>query len=132
MVSLAISDVERASSVPAGTTEEHQVSQIYTPLPPAPPTQPEVRDIKVEEDVRASVSHAAPAPTFYWWVDALIIAVIIVAVYGLVLAASRWTAPLTPNTQIDLSPSALPLYAGFSTLRMALGYILSLVFSLVY
>ena len=48
------------------------------------------------------------------------------------LAASRWAAPLTPSTHIDTSPRSLPLYAGLSTLRMALAYLLSLGFSLVY
>ncbi|HEV7127347.1 MAG TPA: ABC transporter permease subunit, partial [Ktedonobacterales bacterium] len=44
----------------------------------------------------------------------------------------RWAAPLTPSTHIDLSPAALPGYAGLSTLRMALAYLLSLAFSLAY
>jgi NitT/TauT family transport system permease protein len=39
---------------------------------------------------------------------------------------------MTPEVEIDLSPSALPGYAGLSTLRMALAYLLSLTFSLVY
>ena len=108
------------------------MGQIYTPLPPAPPPAPEASDIKEVSKATALRSASSPAPTFVWWVDALLIAVIVVAVYGLILAASRWAAPLTPNTHIDLSPIALPLYAGFSTLRMALGYILALVFSLVY
>ena len=34
--------------------------------------------------------------------------------------------------QIDLSFTALPAYAGYSLLRMMLGYLLSLVFTLVY
>jgi NitT/TauT family transport system permease protein len=49
-----------------------------------------------------------------------------------VLAASRWAAPLTPSPHIDTSPRSLPLYAGLSTLRMALAYLLALAFSLVY
>ena len=50
----------------------------------------------------------------------------------LILAAARWAAPLTPNVSINLSPAVLPLYAGYSLLRMILGYILSLLFTLVY
>jgi NitT/TauT family transport system permease protein len=50
----------------------------------------------------------------------------------LIAAASRWTAPLTPVVSIDLSFTVLPLYAGYSLLRMLLGYILSLVFTLAY
>jgi NitT/TauT family transport system permease protein len=70
--------------------------------------------------------------TSAWWVDSLLVLVIVAAAYGIVVAASRWAAPLTPATHIDLSPSVLPLYAGLSTFRMALAYVLSLVFSLVY
>ncbi len=66
------------------------------------------------------------------WVDVLIVIVVVAAAYGIIVAASRWVAPLTPAAQIDLSPRSLPLYAGLSTLRMALAYLLSLAFSLVY
>ena len=52
--------------------------------------------------------------------------------FGVARAAARWSAPLSPNVRIDTSVSMLPLYAGLSTLRMAIAYILSLVFSLVY
>ena len=75
---------------------------------------------------------AAGAPQFLWWVDVIVIAALVGGAYGLVVAASHWTAPLTPNTEITLSPLALPVYAGLSTLRMALAYVLSLAFSLVY
>ncbi len=67
-----------------------------------------------------------------WWIDSLLVLVIVAAATGIVVAASRWAAPLTPATHIDLAPSVLPLYAGLSTFRMALAYLLSLVFSLVY
>lgn len=69
---------------------------------------------------------------FTWWVDVVLILVIVAAAYGIVVAASRWAAPLTPATQISLAPSALSLYAGLSTFRMAAAYVLSLLFSLVY
>ena len=72
------------------------------------------------------------APQFLWWVDVIVIAALVAVAYGLVIAASHWTAPLTPNTTISLSPLSLPVYAGFSTLRMALAYVLSLAFSLIY
>jgi NitT/TauT family transport system permease protein len=71
-------------------------------------------------------------PSLSWWIDASLLLLLVAAAYGLVVAASRWAAPLTPNAQIDLSFTALPLYAGLSTLRMALAYLLSLAFSLVY
>jgi NitT/TauT family transport system permease protein len=75
---------------------------------------------------------AAGTPQFLWWVDVIVIAALMGVAYGLVIAASHWTAPLTPNTPITLSPLALPVYAGLSTLRMALAYVLSLAFSLIY
>jgi len=65
-------------------------------------------------------------------IDILLLAALLVAIAFLVLAASRWVAPYTPTVRIDLSPVVLPLYAGYSLLRMALGYLLSLIFTLVY
>ncbi len=65
-------------------------------------------------------------------VDVLLILIIIAAITLLVAAASRWTARLNPPVQISLAYSALPAYAGYSLLRMMLGYLLSLVFTLVY
>jgi NitT/TauT family transport system permease protein len=67
-----------------------------------------------------------------WWVDAIIVVIVVAAIFSLIVAASHWVAPLTPTASIDLSPRSLPLYAGLSTLRMALAYVLSLVFTLVY
>src|SRR5215471_18916717 len=68
----------------------------------------------------------------YGSIDVLVALVIIAAITLLVIAASRWTAPLTPSVTIDLSPTTLPAYAGYSLLRMILAYILSLIFTLVY
>jgi NitT/TauT family transport system permease protein len=65
-------------------------------------------------------------------VDLFVVLGLLATFAFLVAAATRWTAPLAPNVSIDLSPTALPLYAGYSLLRMALGYILSLLFTLIY
>ena len=62
----------------------------------------------------------------------LVALVILSAITLIVIAASRWTAPLTPSVHIDLSPTALPIYAGYSLLRMLLAYLLSLIFTFVY
>jgi NitT/TauT family transport system permease protein len=67
-----------------------------------------------------------------WWIDALLLAGLVALVYGIVNAASHWVAPLTPSVTIDLSPRSLPRYAGLSTLRMSIAYLLALVFSLAY
>jgi NitT/TauT family transport system permease protein len=65
-------------------------------------------------------------------IDVLIALVLIGIITLVVVAASRWVAPLTPVVHIDLSPATLPVYAGYSLLRMILGYLLSLIFTLVY
>src|SRR5260370_10644354 len=57
---------------------------------------------------------------------------VVAAITLVVIAAARWPAPLTPAVTIDLSPSVLPVYAGYSLLRMILAYLLSLVFTLIY
>jgi NitT/TauT family transport system permease protein len=87
----------------------------------------------------ASVSEHKPTthrkslrPRRFGVIDLVLILVSLAAITFLVIAASRWSAPLTPTVTIDLSPTALPLYAGYSLLRMILGYLLSLVFTLVY
>ena len=52
--------------------------------------------------------------------------------YGLIALTHYWTAPVHPQTQIDLSPSALPVYALFSVARITIAYALSLALSLIY
>ncbi|GHO83909.1 ABC transporter permease [Dictyobacter formicarum] len=66
------------------------------------------------------------------FIDLGIALVLIAAVSLIIVAASRWTAPLSPTIQIDLSPATLPVYAGYSFLRMLLAYILSLIFTFIY
>ena len=101
------------------------MSQIRTVYPPEATAAP--------APTRGRARAAAPPTPTARWIDALIVVAIVAAVYGLVLAASHWVAPLTPTTApIDLSPRSLPLYAGLSTLRMALAYLLSLAFTLIY
>src|SRR5580693_7450550 len=52
--------------------------------------------------------------------------------YALLSLASYWATPISVETQIDLSPTALPKYAMYSVLRIAIAYLLSLGFTLVY
>ncbi|HEX6799273.1 MAG TPA: ABC transporter permease subunit [Ktedonobacterales bacterium] len=105
------------------------MSQIHTPV--AEDSARAIRPARAATASRAAVAAAAPR-AFARWADVLVVLVLIAAAYGVVAAAMRWAAPLTPSTHISLSPFALPVYAGLSTLRMALAYVLSLVFSLVY
>jgi NitT/TauT family transport system permease protein len=52
--------------------------------------------------------------------------------YGLLSLARYWTAPVNTQTQIDLSPSALPVYALYSVARIGAAYLLSLTVALIY
>jgi NitT/TauT family transport system permease protein len=52
--------------------------------------------------------------------------------YGVVEIARNWLGPFHPQVAISRSPAALPVYAGYSLLRIALAYFFSLIFALVY
>jgi NitT/TauT family transport system permease protein len=52
--------------------------------------------------------------------------------YGLLVVGRTWLGPFTPEVEISRSPLALPAYAGYSLLRIAIAYGLSLAFTLVY
>jgi NitT/TauT family transport system permease protein len=52
--------------------------------------------------------------------------------YALLAVARYWFTPINTQTVIDLRASALPAYAMFSIVRIAIAYAISLVFSIVY
>jgi NitT/TauT family transport system permease protein len=52
--------------------------------------------------------------------------------YGVVQVGHTWLGPSTPHVEISRSIGSLPLYAGYSLLRIALAYILSLLFAVTY
>ncbi|HMK23320.1 MAG TPA: ABC transporter permease subunit, partial [Terriglobales bacterium] len=52
--------------------------------------------------------------------------------YGILVVGRTWLGPFTPSVEISRSPGALPVYAGYSLLRMGTAYLLSLAFTLVY
>jgi NitT/TauT family transport system permease protein len=52
--------------------------------------------------------------------------------YAVLMVGRSWLGPFTPEVAISHSPWALPVYAGYSLLRITLAYILSLAFTLVY
>jgi NitT/TauT family transport system permease protein len=70
--------------------------------------------------------------TWSWLTDVLIFAVGLALLYSLLAIARLWLAPFTPSAQISRSPSALPAYAAYSLLRIAIAYVLSLAFALAY
>jgi NitT/TauT family transport system permease protein len=64
--------------------------------------------------------------------DLVMFAAGIALFYGILLVARTWFGPFTPRVEISRSAWALPLYAGYSLLRISAAYLLSLVFTLVY
>jgi NitT/TauT family transport system permease protein len=52
--------------------------------------------------------------------------------YGVVEVGRNWLGPFTPHVEISRSLSALPVYAGYSLLRITLAYVLSLLFAVTY
>ena len=52
--------------------------------------------------------------------------------YAFLAVARYWFTPVTAQAEIDLRPSALPAYAMFSVMRIAISYLISLVFSVAY
>jgi NitT/TauT family transport system permease protein len=52
--------------------------------------------------------------------------------YGIVEVGRNWLGPFHPQVEISRSLGALPVYAGYSLLRIALAYVLSLLFAVTY
>ncbi|HLX07731.1 MAG TPA: ABC transporter permease subunit [Thermoanaerobaculia bacterium] len=66
------------------------------------------------------------------WADLLMVGFGLALFYGILTLARTWLGPFTPNVVISVHPSALPGYTAYSLLRMAVAYVLSIGFSLVY
>src|SRR5277367_4854016 len=64
--------------------------------------------------------------------DILMFAAAIALFYGVLVVGRTWLGPFTPSVEISRSLWALPAYAGYSLLRIAIAYALSLAFTLVY
>jgi NitT/TauT family transport system permease protein len=64
--------------------------------------------------------------------DLLMFAAALALFYGVITVGRTWLGPFTPSVEISHSPLALPIYAGYSLLRITIAYILSLIFTLVY
>jgi NitT/TauT family transport system permease protein len=64
--------------------------------------------------------------------DAIMFAAAIALFYGVLAVGRTWFAPFTPSVEISRSLWALPVYAGYSLLRITVAYVLSLIFTLVY
>ncbi len=67
-----------------------------------------------------------------WAADAAVFAGLLAILYALFASGRIWFAPFTPVANISSSPRALPLYAAYSFVRIAIAYVLSLWFALGY
>src|SRR5258707_9482039 len=64
--------------------------------------------------------------------DISVFAGILAILYAIVVSGRIWFAPFTPVAHISSRPRALPLYAAYSLVRIAIAYVLSLLFALAY
>jgi NitT/TauT family transport system permease protein len=72
------------------------------------------------------------APRTSRWVDVLILCTLLAAGYGVLHVVTHVNRRAPSGAPLDLRVIRLPLYAAYSTLRMAVAYVISLVFSLAY
>jgi NitT/TauT family transport system permease protein len=64
--------------------------------------------------------------------DVAVFAAVLAGIQGLLVITRYWFGAMTPAAEISRSPRALPLYAFYSVVRIAIAYVLSLLFALVY
>ncbi|MGO9228342.1 MAG: ABC transporter permease [Bryobacteraceae bacterium] len=65
-------------------------------------------------------------------VDALVFAAVLAAIYAVLATVKYWMGVVTPAAHISRSPTALPVYAFYSLVRMGVAYVLSLAFAVAY
>ena len=73
-----------------------------------------------------------PRPSAASLPDVVMFAAGLALFYGTVEIARNWLGPFHPQVEISRSLGALPVYAAYSLLRIALAYVLSLIFALIY
>jgi len=73
-----------------------------------------------------------PAQTWSVLTDFVIFAAGLSVFYVILLLGRTWLGPFNPQVEISRDPTKLPLYAAYSLLRIAVAYVLSLAFTLVY
>ncbi len=73
-----------------------------------------------------------PERTWSLLLDLAVFAALLAGIEGLLVITRYWFSAVTPAAHISRSPSALPLYAFYSVVRIAVAYVLSLLFALVY
>jgi NitT/TauT family transport system permease protein len=73
-----------------------------------------------------------PAQTWSVLTDFVIFAAGLSVFYVILLLGRTWLGPFNPYVEISRDPTKLPMYAAYSLLRIAVAYVLSLAFTLVY
>ncbi len=73
-----------------------------------------------------------PAQTWSVLTDFVIFAAGLSVFYVILLLGRSWLGPFNPHVEISRDPIKLPIYAAYSLLRIAIAYVLSLAFTLVY
>jgi NitT/TauT family transport system permease protein len=106
------------------------MAQVY--VPDNPRERAQLQRGETTTDLKEQPRRHVQRPRRFGGIDFVVFLAVVAAITLIVIAASRWAAPLTPTVRIDLSPAVLPAYAGYSLLRMLLAYLLSLVFTLIY
>jgi len=76
-----------------------------------------------------------PAGSRWSWsflIDIFVFLFVLAAIYGVYAIGHTWLGPVPAQVEISQSPSALPLYALYSIVRLAVAYALSMLFALAY
>lgn len=73
-----------------------------------------------------------PRPTAAGLPDLIMFSAGLALFYGVVEVGRNWLGPFTPHVEISPRLSALPAYAGYSLLRIAIAYVFSLIFAIGY
>ena len=73
-----------------------------------------------------------PRRRWSFLIDIAVMLFLFAAVFGIYAIGSSWLGPVAPGAHISQSPSALPLYALYSLVRIGVAYGLSLIFALGY
>jgi len=90
------------------------------------------RQDELQDSVRNPAWGVVPHGAWSFVTDIPIFAAGLALFYAVVALARYWAGPFAPEAEISNSPAALPKYALYSVLRIAIAYFLSLAFTLVY
>jgi NitT/TauT family transport system permease protein len=82
--------------------------------------------------VRTFARSAVRERTWTVATDFCVLLVGLAAFYAMIIIARYWAGSAVPQAEINRSPSALPVYAFYSLVRIALAYLLSLIFAVGY